>query len=701
VAEPAPAQIRRLAREAQGRPWVVFRAENADRALDMLSRGESGLLTDREAGDPRSIGYRGAYPQVNTGLGTQSGLLAFARMAYQRSAPAKVIVDRVAASQWASWFELRGKDEAFIDAVEAWMKNPTGRPGGRPLWWYFKRAQRLARRDGRCLLYWGLREGGAVDPAQKPGRVQGVDYILLIREEDIVRAVVDDDPNSPGFTTVKEWELRARVGQKNFTLKAHADRVLAFIPDPDELDETRGVSPLISGINYVEALENMLYNVLEAYQQEATPYIMAIVDGETAIDQEKRASIKASLAQLRDPLAQRPVFQGVKVEVLQGSGQLADPEPHWDIALDVFSMATGMSKSELRGDAAGELASAKENSRRWAGLIAQLQEEDNDPIVNQLLHRLREWDVTSWAAAPPDVEVAWNPIYREDAKTTAETELVLAQARGAYFDRKVPLPEELAYEVSEDPEMAAIVAQAQASQPPFPRFESSSDRLGPSPIEGTMRRLMARLRGALHPAYQAAAAAAAGPARDTSAAPIESQATREELARVLVESFDDAVTTGANTALSRLDRDEVYRALDTSPYRSFRSLSPGLADSVAQRLAERVRERLAAGIAQGMSSQQLADLVMEDFAATRVDAERIARTEGIRAYNQGGLDAMRQAGVERCQFQAFADADQGDPDGVCQSLNGRVFRLEEAPLIPDATHPNCKCALVPYLGPVP
>ncbi|MBI4676110.1 MAG: phage portal protein [Elusimicrobia bacterium] len=80
-------------------------------------------------------------------------------------------------------------------------------------------------------------------------------------------------------------------------------------------------------------------------------------------------------------------------------------------------------------------------------------------------------------------------------------------------------------------------------------------------------------------------------------------------------------------------------------------------------------------------------------------SEIIARTEANRAFNEGALDALGQAGVERVQWLLASDA---CPECVAAAeispgeKLGRIMALDEASDVLPA-HPNCRCAWVTVL----
>jgi hypothetical protein len=77
-------------------------------------------------------------------------------------------------------------------------------------------------------------------------------------------------------------------------------------------------------------------------------------------------------------------------------------------------------------------------------------------------------------------------------------------------------------------------------------------------------------------------------------------------------------------------------------------------------------------------------------------AELIARTEANRSFNEGNLDALRQAEIERVQWLLASDACPqcvAAADIATGEKFGKVLTIGEASgQIP--VHPNCRCTWI-------
>jgi SPP1 gp7 family putative phage head morphogenesis protein len=77
-------------------------------------------------------------------------------------------------------------------------------------------------------------------------------------------------------------------------------------------------------------------------------------------------------------------------------------------------------------------------------------------------------------------------------------------------------------------------------------------------------------------------------------------------------------------------------------------------------------------------------------------AELIARTEANRAYNEGNLDALDQAGIEKVVFLLSTDACpecRAVSESIPGEKMGKTLGMDEArSLLP--VHPNCRCTFI-------
>jgi SPP1 gp7 family putative phage head morphogenesis protein len=105
---------------------------------------------------------------------------------------------------------------------------------------------------------------------------------------------------------------------------------------------------------------------------------------------------------------------------------------------------------------------------------------------------------------------------------------------------------------------------------------------------------------------------------------------------------------------------------------------------------------LADGFVKGSSTSVIARELRDNVDTMTINrADVIARTEIVRAYNQGQLFAFKELGVKEVDVMAeWSTADDNRVCPMCGDLEGVVLTIKDAEgLLP--RHPNCRCAWIP------
>lgn len=121
---------------------------------------------------------------------------------------------------------------------------------------------------------------------------------------------------------------------------------------------------------------------------------------------------------------------------------------------------------------------------------------------------------------------------------------------------------------------------------------------------------------------------------------------------------------------------------------------------------ERVKQSIKQGAEEGKSIGEMKGDIMDDVEGmTEQRAETTARSELVKASNEGTEAAMEEAGIEEVMVDASIDRQTCDPGTFdvtiegetytsCREWDGEVFDRRSSPSIPRNSHPNCRCALI-------
>lgn len=162
--------------------------------------------------------------------------------------------------------------------------------------------------------------------------------------------------------------------------------------------------------------------------------------------------------------------------------------------------------------------------------------------------------------------------------------------------------------------------------------------------------------------------------------------------------------------LAALSGNEAYRLMNLqavyNPSDTLKQRVESAVEEFTQSFIRTDREHLTAiitqGLEEGQSVAQLERAIRERFGHFRKEQTKlIARTETLRASNEGALDAYKQSGVVMGK-QWLTAPDCIDPE--CLALDGRIVSLSKDFFETDygsgqqpPLHPNCRCVLLPVL----
>jgi SPP1 gp7 family putative phage head morphogenesis protein len=171
-----------------------------------------------------------------------------------------------------------------------------------------------------------------------------------------------------------------------------------------------------------------------------------------------------------------------------------------------------------------------------------------------------------------------------------------------------------------------------------------------------------------------------------------------ELADAALPLYQDLTPQGIGKLSTK-----VFTLVDTDALDFMANYNLVLAGGVHRELADGIKRTILSGIATGKSAEEIArDLgtVVKDpeafrhaggrvFAKAQHRMETIARTEVLRAHNQGRIKFHDQVGVRKLEWMTMLD-ERVCP--VCGPLDGKVFETGKFP--PQPAHPNCRCTHV-------
>lgn len=179
----------------------------------------------------------------------------------------------------------------------------------------------------------------------------------------------------------------------------------------------------------------------------------------------------------------------------------------------------------------------------------------------------------------------------------------------------------------------------------------------------------------------------------------------DELTRAVLDFtpiLSEVAINSGNQALQLIDSSKPYILLDfrNQIRQRVELFAASMIDTDKNKLIDIITE----GVRQGQSVPDIRRNINETFEEyTKMQAERITRTEVLRVSNQAALDAWDQSGVVEGKEWLTAPG----ADAECEQYNGRtVMNLSGNFYSPDnefedgdpPIHPNCRCVVIPIVA---
>jgi hypothetical protein len=155
---------------------------------------------------------------------------------------------------------------------------------------------------------------------------------------------------------------------------------------------------------------------------------------------------------------------------------------------------------------------------------------------------------------------------------------------------------------------------------------------------------------------------------------------------------------GTTKSVAQVVASPAYDALFEATVQHVEQLARWLDETTAKQVVQSLQESIALGYDQSRAVEKLMDDIGD---LTGIRAERIARTEAVRAYSLGRQTFAVRNGATQKTWQALPGADAGggltpclDNDGVTVDILDAFPSSDEMP----PAHPNCRCR-VDYIYP--
>lgn len=388
---------------------------------NIVSRAEMAARLGYQYGTDRDVYQALGYPTV---IDYQDYASRYARQDI-----AKAIIDKPVEATWRGGFTLLESDDDQDTPLEkeyAMLEDQLA------LTTKFIRLDKLTGIGQYGILLLGLddiqKQEDWMNPVNSGKRK--LLYLKPLGEGSCEIKQYNDDASNEryGLPQMYDVTLSHPTQKSTSQIKVHWSRLIHVVDGSLE-SEILGNSRLQCVYNRLMDLEKLTGGSAEMFWRGARPGYQGKVDPEFALTQEQIDELQTQIDEYEHNLRRFLVNEGVDLKEL--AMQVADPQSHVDIQIQMISAVTGIPKRILTGSERGELASTQDRDN-WLSLIESRRDGFAEPcIIRQFVDRCIQYGILS-PAGKDGYSIQWNPLFEESDKDKAEVGRTRATALKEY-----------------------------------------------------------------------------------------------------------------------------------------------------------------------------------------------------------------------------------------------------------------------------
>lgn len=342
---------------------------------------------------------------------------------------AKAIIDRPVKASWKGEIEVLENTKTKRTKFEKEWKKLYLRLKLKSI---FMRADRLTGLGSYSVLLLGLDDikttKGFSNKVKKGAKLL---YVKPFSELSATIDEWDEDEHSVRFGKPVYYKIRIssdslqghkptanRNKRKEYDsdLRVHYSRIVHLTEDILE-DEVHGLPRLQSVFYRLMDLEKLVGGSAEMYWRGARPGYTGNVKQDYEMTPEMRKDLNDQIKEFEHNLKRVLVNEGVDYKSLEQ--QIADPEAHVNVQIQMISAVTGIPKRILVGSERGELSSAQDK-QEWISYVTSRREEQNEPgILRPFIDHLIEYKIIP-APKSEEYMVVWDKLFSLSDKEKVE-----------------------------------------------------------------------------------------------------------------------------------------------------------------------------------------------------------------------------------------------------------------------------------------
>ena len=296
----------------------------------------------------------------------------------------------------------------------------------------FQEAHEYARIIGYGLIVLGLADNKQLsEPASTASELS----YLTVYSGDEVEPNYEKNPSDEKYGQIISFTITPD-GDVNAKFTADATRCIMVYEKKNRKNKT-GRSILKPVYNLFHILINTDWSAGEAYFQNASPLYMLSwddSDNKTPITPTEEGKAKADLEDLN---AKKRILKPKSwdLQVVSGSGRIADPQMIWNSLIERIAGAVGVPKQLMLGTSAGALASGETNLMQLYNIVANIENSWATPYLNEFYGRLQTWGILPEG----NISVEWGTLWEMDEKEKAQIQKLKVETAKAATEGDKPL----------------------------------------------------------------------------------------------------------------------------------------------------------------------------------------------------------------------------------------------------------------------
>lgn len=345
---------------------------------------------------------------------------------YSRQDIAGAIINRPIELTWKGEVKVTGVDGKETKLEKEWKK----------LWKdlrlknKFIRVDKMSTLGQYAVLLLGFNDmvDGKVNWEQAVSGKPNLMYVTPFSEDAVTISEWDTLPTSPrcGLPLIYSLTRTNEAGVNSQTFHVHYSRIIHITGETLD-SEVYGIPYLQRVFNRLMDIEKLSGGSAEMFWRGARPGITADVNPEFSAPMNLKDVLDSQMKDYEHNLRRILINQGVTMRSLEQ--QVADPEPHIKLQIELISAYTGIPVRILLGSERGELASSQDRDT-WVEFIQTRRSEyAENQILIPFIDKMMELGILT---PTEEYKIEWEDLTAISNKAKADLALVITQTLAQY-----------------------------------------------------------------------------------------------------------------------------------------------------------------------------------------------------------------------------------------------------------------------------